>query len=88
MAHQVVADTILTETAMDMARSMAVVDPLAMRRTKQRINESKDSAGLTRELKRSLEIDLELEGEGSDNKRAFLAALSESGQRGTLAWRD
>jgi enoyl-CoA hydratase len=35
-----------------------------------------------------LEIDLELEGEGSVDKKAFLSELREGGLRRALAWRD
>jgi len=71
-----------------MARAIAVVDPMVMRRTKQQINETMEIAGMTRALERSLEIDLELEGEGSADKKAFLHELREGGLRGALAWRD
>ena len=37
---------------------------------------------------RSLEIDLELEGEGSVDKKVFLEELRKGGLRGALAWRD
>jgi len=39
-------------------------------------------------LERSLEIDLDLEAEGSPDKKAFLEALRTGGLKGALAWRD
>lgn len=76
------------EEATALARRIAVVDPMVMRRTKQQINESLTIAGFDEALERSLAIDLELEGEGSDDKRAFLEELRRGGLRGALAWRD
>lgn len=88
MINQVVPDDKVLSTALEMARAIAVVDPMVMRRTKQQINETMEIAGMTRALERSLEIDLELEGEGSADKKAFLHELREGGLRGALAWRD
>ena len=88
MVNQVVSDDEVLPTALGMARAMAVVDPMVMRRTKQQINETMEIAGMTRALERSLEIDLELEGEGSIDKKAFLEELRKGGLRGALAWRD
>lgn len=88
IVNQVVPDGEVLKVAMEMARAIAVVDPMVMRRTKQQINETMEIAGMTRALKRSLEIDLELEGEGSVDKQAFLEELRRGGLRGALAWRD
>lgn len=88
MVNQVVPDDDVLSTALDMARAIAVVDPMVMRRTKQQINETMEIAGMSRALERSLEIDLELEAEGSVDKKAFLEELRKGGLRGALAWRD
>ena len=83
-----VADGAVHDTAMAIARRIAVVDPMVMRRTKQQINESLALMGMDQALERALAIDLELEGEGSPDKREFLAELRANGLRGALAWRD
>ena len=88
MVNQVVPDDEVLSVAMEMAHAIAVVDPMVMRRTKQQINETMEIAGMARALERSLEIDLELEGEGSVDKKAFLEELRKGGLRGALAWRD
>jgi enoyl-CoA hydratase len=88
LINRVVPDEEVDETAMALARRIAVVDPMVMRRTKQQINESLAIAGMDKALERALEIDLELEGEGSPDKREFLAELRAKGLRGALAWRD
>ena len=54
----------------------------------QQINNTMEIAGMTRALEHSLEIDLELEGEGSVDKKVFLEELRKGGLRGALAWRD
>ena len=88
MVNQVVSDEEVLPTALGIARAIAVVDPMVMRRTKQQINNTMEIAGMTRALEHSLEIDLELEGEGSVDKNAFLEELRKGGLRGALAWRD
>jgi len=79
MVNQVVPDDQVLETALAMARAIAVVDPMVIRRTKQQINETMEIAGMSRALRRSLEIDLELEAEGSPDKRAFLDVVRSGG---------
>lgn len=88
LVNRVVDDDKVLDTALALARHMAVVDPMVMRRTKQAINDSLDIAGMARALENALDIDLELEGEGSEDKRAFLAELRAGGVRAALAWRD
>ncbi len=88
LINRVVPDATVIEEAMGIARRIAVVDPMVIRRTKQQINETLSIMGLDDALERALAIDLELEGEGSEDKRAFLAELRAGGLRGALAWRD
>lgn len=75
-------------TARKLARHVSAIDPMVVRRTKAAINESFDRMGMTGALEAALEADLALEGEGSVDKRDFLAALREGGMKGALAWRD
>ncbi|MEI4234977.1 enoyl-CoA hydratase/isomerase family protein [Roseovarius sp. D22-M7] len=88
LVNRVVSDDDVFDTAMSIARHISVVDPMVIRRTKQQINETMEMAGMRRALERALEIDLELEAEGSFDKRDFLEQLRENGVRGALAWRD
>ncbi|MFG6638175.1 enoyl-CoA hydratase/isomerase family protein [Sulfitobacter sp. 1A12126] len=88
MVNEVVPDDQALNVAMAYARRIAVVDPMVIRRTKAQINETMDIAGMSRALERSLEIDLDLEAEGSPDKKAFLEALRTGGLKGALAWRD
>jgi enoyl-CoA hydratase len=88
LVNRVVADDLVLDTALSVARHIAVVDPMVIRRTKQQINETMELAGMGRALQRALEIDLDLEGEGSIDKLQFLEELRQKGVRGALAWRD
>ncbi len=76
------------ETALGLARQMAVVDPDLMRRTKRAINESYRIKGLDAALEAALAIDLEIEGAGTDDKRRFLEITRADGLRAAIAWRD
>ena len=67
---------------------MAAMDPMVVQRTKRAINRTYDIMGLGEALEAALEIDLEIEGEGSDDKRVFLEILRTEGLRAAIAWRD
>lgn len=88
MITRVTPDGEALEVAKRLARQVAVIDPMVVRRTKAAINESFDRMGMTGALEAALEADLALEGEGSVDKRDFLAALRAGGMKGALAWRD
>ena len=76
------------ETALALARQMAVMDPDLVRQTKRAINESYRVKGLDAALEAALAIDLEIEGAGTDDKRRFLEIVRTEGLRAAIAWRD
>ncbi len=76
------------ETALALARQMAVMDPDLVRQTKRAINESYRLKGLDAALEAALAIDLEIEGAGTDDKRRFLEIARTEGLRAAIAWRD
>lgn len=88
LVNRVVPEDRVLDEAMAVARHMAVVDPMVMQRSKRALNESLDIAGMSRALENALAIDLEIEGEGSVDKRDFLEALRAGGLKGALQWRD
>lgn len=88
LVNRVVPEDRVLDEALAVARHMAVVDPMVMQRSKRALNESLDIAGMSRALENALAIDLEIEGEGSVDKRDFLDALRAGGLRGALQWRD
>ena len=79
MVNQVVPDDKVLSTALEMARSIAVIDPMVIRRTKQQINETMEIAGMSRALERSLEIDLSLKVKAASTKRHFFARFVKVG---------
>jgi len=73
--------------ALGLARQMSVIDPAVVRQTKAAINQTMRTMGLDQALEEALATDVALEGEGSDDKREFLARLRAGGLRAALAWR-
>ncbi len=76
------------ETALAMARDIAVIDPNLVRQTKLAVNRSMDLMGMGEALEMALEIDVRIEGEGSPDKRAFIDIARREGLRAALAWRE
>ena len=76
------------ETALAVARGIAVIDPNLVRQTKRAVNRSMDLMGMGEALEMALDIDLHIEGEGSPDKRLFLDIARRDGLRAALAWRD
>lgn len=81
------ADKVLDE-AIATARTMAAMDPMLVRRTKAAINRAYDLMGMGHVLEMALDVDLQIEGEGTAVKREFLRIAREEGLRAAIAWRD
>jgi enoyl-CoA hydratase len=75
-------------TALALARHIAVIDPSLVQQTKRAINQSFEMMGLVRALEAALDIDLAIEGEGSEDKRRFMEIARMEGLRKAIAWRD
>ena len=88
MINRVVPEGDLMPVAMRMARQMAVVDPMVVRRTKEAVNASMRTMGMDAALLDALAKDLDIEAEGSDDKRVFMEKLREGGLKAALAWRE
>lgn len=88
MINRVVPEDALMETALRLARQIAVIDPMVVRRTKAAVNEQMRIMGMDAGLEAALAADIALEGEGSPDKREFLARLREGGLKAALAWRE
>ena len=76
------------EAALSLAGRLAGMDPMVMRQTKAAINRTYEIMGLEQALATALDIDLQIEGEGSDDKREFLRRAREQGLRAAIEWRD
>ncbi|MGE4369929.1 MAG: enoyl-CoA hydratase-related protein, partial [Burkholderiaceae bacterium] len=83
----VTADTLM-DTAMDYARRLAQMDPMVLGRTKLAINRTYEIMGMQRALRSALDIDIMIEGEGSQLKRDFLQVVRAEGLGKALAWRE
>jgi len=61
---------------------------MVLQRTKMAINRSYEIMGLKTALRSALDMDIMIEGEGSQLKRDFLARVREDGLGKALAWRE
>jgi enoyl-CoA hydratase len=74
--------------ALAIAGDLAMMDPMALRQTKRAINRSYEIMGMGEALAAALDIDLQIEGEGTADKQQFMGILRRDGLRAALAWRD
>ena len=88
MVNEVVADDQVLARALRLAEDLAVVDPMVLRQTKRAINRSYEIMGMGEALEAALDIDLQIEGEGSLDKREFMEVARREGLRAALAWRE
>jgi enoyl-CoA hydratase len=88
LINRVVPPDQLESSALALARHIAVIDPRLVQRTKQAINRSFEILGLIEALDAALDIDLAIEGEGSDDKRKFMEIARQNGLQAAIAWRD
>lgn len=88
LVNRVVPAAELDAAAMALARNIAVIDPVLVQSTKRAINRQFEIMGLTEALQAALDIDLEIEGEGSADKKRFMEIARNEGLRAAIAWRD
>src|SRR4029079_10401332 len=88
LVNRVVPADQVESAALALARHIAVIDPSLVQQTKRAINQSFEMMGLVRALEAALDIDLAIEGEGSEDKRKFMETARNEGLRKAIAWRD
>lgn len=88
IVNKIVSAADLQESALKLARQIAVVDPNLVKQTKRAINRTYEIAGLREALQAALDIDLHIEGEGSPDKIQFMEIARRNGLRAALAWRE
>jgi len=88
LVNRVVPSAEVETAALALARHIAVIDPALVQATKRAINRSFEVMGLVEALDEALDIDLAIEGNGSDDKRAFMEIARKEGLRRAIAWRD
>ncbi len=76
------------QAAVRAARHVAAIDPELVRQTKRAINGTFDIMGMAEALQASLDIDLQIESEGSPDKRRFFEIARSEGLQAAFAWRD
>jgi len=74
--------------ALAIAAELAAIDPMALRQTKRAINRTYEVMGMGEALAAALDIDLQIEGEGTADKQQFMDIVRRDGLRAALAWRD
>jgi len=88
LINRVVPAERLEASALALARHIAVIDPQLVSETKRAINQCFETMGLIEALNAALDIDLAIEGKGSDDKRAFMEIARKDGLRKAIEWRD
>ena len=88
LINRVVPSAALESAALALARHIAIIDPELVQQTKRAINQSVETMGLVEALKAALDIDLAVEGKGSEDKRRFMEIARKEGLRKAIAWRD
>ncbi len=76
------------EVAMEMARSIAVMDKEVVRLTKKAINRSYEIMGMGEALRMALDIDVEIESLETPDRMQFKKIMREQGLKAAVAWRD
>jgi enoyl-CoA hydratase/carnithine racemase len=88
IVNRIVADDQLDEAALKLALHLSKIDPMLMRETKRAINKTFEMQGMLAALQSALDIDLQIEGEGSPDKIRFFEIARADGLKAALAWRD
>jgi enoyl-CoA hydratase len=88
LVNRVVPRDRLGDETMRLARELAVVDPVAMRLTKQAINRSWEAAGFREALQEGVEIGAEIESARVPEREEFERIATERGLKEALRWRD
>lgn len=88
LVNRLVPPAQVLDQALALARQLAVVDPMLMQQSKRALNRTYHIMGMLDALQTALDIDTQIEGQGSPDKAEFLRILRASGLRAALAWRD
>jgi enoyl-CoA hydratase len=88
IVNRIVPDSDLAAAALTLARHLSAIDPNLMRQTKRAINRAFEIQGLLESLESGLDIDIQIEGEGSPDKQHFMDIARSDGLRAALTWRD
>ena len=87
LVNRVVAAEVLLDTAMELAREIALNDTVSVRLTKKALNVSLEVAGFRKALDEALELDVEIEMTDTPESIEFNRILEEEGPKAAIAWR-
>lgn len=88
LVNRVVEPGSLVQEARGLAREIARNDPLAVRLTKQALNDACEIPRMREALEHALRIDMTIETTDTDESRQFNEILRNEGARAAIAWRD
>ena len=88
MVNRVVPAAELQDSALALARHIAVIDPNLVQQTKRAINRAIEARGMLDALEAALDADLLIEAEGSPDKQHFMEIGRAEGLKAALAWRE
>jgi enoyl-CoA hydratase len=74
--------------ALDLANRIARMNPNLVRQTKAAINRTYQIMGMGEALAMALDVDILIEGAGTDDKREFMERTRKNGLRSAIVWRD
>jgi len=88
LVNHVVPPQDLEARALEMAMTLAANDALAVRLTKQAINETCERMGMRDALISALERDIEIETTETEESRGFNEVLAQKGVKAAIKWRE
>jgi enoyl-CoA hydratase len=88
LVNRVLPAAELEPAAIKLAQHIAAIEPMLVKRTKRAINRTFEIMGMMEALESALDIDLAIEGQGSEDKRQFMEIARRDGLRAAFAWRD
>jgi enoyl-CoA hydratase len=88
LVNRVVPRDRLDEETLDLARQIAVIDPVAVSMTKRSINRSLEVAGFREALLANVDIDAIIESAEVPERREFNRIRGDRGLKEALRWRD
>lgn len=88
LVNRLVTENELENEAGSLARAIATNDQLAVRLTKQAINNACESMGMRDAMLNALALDVEIETTETPESREFNRILHEQGTKAALAWRN
>ena len=88
LVNRVVDPEALVETARGLALEIARNDQLAVRLTKQALNDACEIPRMREALEHALQIDITIESTETEESRQFNEILKSEGARAAIAWRD